>query len=299
MVSCVYTASSKKVQIFVDGKLDNVTSGVLSPNAAINAALTIGKDAAGNNYFFKGTLDDLVIFGRALNPSELIQLYNSTSSPLKGLIAFWPLDNNGKDFSGNCFHASINGTAPIKDRFGKDSAALYFDGVNSFGEVSDHSLLRLNNTDFTLSCWVKIEDYGAMLLSKRIAGADNGWQSSITPPSFNPGGVLSYGPGGGSSNGWGAKLITTNDWHMLTTVYQASTQTINFYVDGKIDKSMSGVLGANGSITTNLFIGMDPPTNSRLKGAMDDVFVLNRALTAGEISKLFVLTSFPDQKNLE
>lgn len=65
------------MKIYVDGVLKNTKTN-LSQNSIDNCVggkLTIGKLA--NSYFFKGSIDDLKIYNRALNAAEVLALYNA------------------------------------------------------------------------------------------------------------------------------------------------------------------------------------------------------------------------------
>jgi hypothetical protein len=69
------------VQIYVDAVLQpSITCYVTSTVATINTnnslPVTIGKNSAGSNRYFKGKLDDFYFYDRVLTPAEVVQLYN-------------------------------------------------------------------------------------------------------------------------------------------------------------------------------------------------------------------------------
>ena len=209
------------------------------------------------------------------------------------LIAHWAFDGNGIDSSGNGHVATLHNLSPAADRFGDPKGAYYFNGVNSFAIVEDKPDLRLNNSDFTLTAWVRLDTYGANILSKRIAGVNNGWQSSVTGTPNNLVGVLSYGPGGGSNNAWGSKVVGKGDWHLLVSVFNQESGTLSIFIDGVLDNTTSGILTPNKTISAALFIGKDEPTNSHLKGAMDDVRIYGRAFSNKEVEQFYDITKRP------
>src|SRR5260370_24161872 len=67
-------------QLFVDGQLEaekyNMTSIPIetSQNASIGARVT---SYGGNTWFFDGSLSNVQLYGRALNATETVELYNS------------------------------------------------------------------------------------------------------------------------------------------------------------------------------------------------------------------------------
>lgn len=292
MITTVYTKASGTLSIYIDGILDNTTNGILTPNAAITAPLYIGKDPATNTYQFRGSLDDIAIYGKTLSSTEIQQYYNTTKGLASDLIAYWQFDESGNDHSGNGHTATLHNLISTTDRFGNQNGAYYFNGQNAYASVVDKATLRLSNTDFTLNAWVKLDTYnashGSMIMAKRTSGVNSGWQTSISGYDSTPYGVMTYGPGGGSYNAWGSIKVSFNQWHMVTCVYKLSTQTLSIYINGVLDNSTIGVLTPNGNITAPLFIGMDPNTNTYLiKGALDDVRISGKALNTAEVLQFY------------
>lgn len=51
--------------------------------------------------------------------------------PTSGLNAYWPLDGNANDYSGNANNGAVNGATPTTDRFGNPNRAYAFNGFSS------------------------------------------------------------------------------------------------------------------------------------------------------------------------
>jgi hypothetical protein len=215
-----------------------------------------------------------------------------------GLLAFYPFNNSTKDLSGHNFNGVAYNLTSAPDRFGKANAAYSFNGTSSYIKVNDDQQLRLNNTDITLNAWVKLDDYnssfGNNVLSKHLSGSENGWAWGITGYGFYPTGVLTYGPGGGSASARGAIVINRNNWHMITSIYNLSSQKLSLYVDGVLDGVTYNIPSPNVTTNTGLYIGRDNPevpTNGYfIHGSLDDIRIYNRSLNANEVHKLFVAT---------
>lgn len=212
-----------------------------------------------------------------------------------GLIAYYPLDNNAADSSGFKNDGVSSNVTATTDRFGKANSAFSFDGSSSYIVVPDTKPLRLSNTDFTLNAWAKLASYTSPnILAKRLSpGPNTGWQWSITNSNTDTTGLLSYGPGGGSINAFGKTVVSLYQWHMMTGVYNHIDKSFVIYVDGLFDNETYGILPPNPDIATNLYIGMDDPSNTlsngSFSGSMDDIRIYNRALNSKEVLALYVL----------
>ncbi|MEN0057008.1 MAG: LamG-like jellyroll fold domain-containing protein [Mucilaginibacter sp.] len=215
-----------------------------------------------------------------------------------GLLAYYPFNNSTADISGNKNNGLAYNLTSGADRFGKANSAYYFNGSGSYIRVKDNMALRLNNTDFTLNTWTKLDNYGSTfgvnLLSKHLSGADNGWAWGITGFQIYPIGIVTYGPGGGSAFSRGVLTVGLNQWHMVTTVYSVQNQSISIYVDGVFDNITYGQPSPKGIINSDLYIGRDnpevPTDGYFVKGLLDDIRIYNRALSAADIKKLYNLT---------
>jgi len=301
MVTSVYSASTQQLSIYIDGLLDSVARGIVTPNAAVTAGLYIGRDnpaVPSDGYFFHGSMDEIRIYNKALSPAVVAQLYKE---PTKGLIAYWPLNGNANDLSGNGHNGSLNNVTPTTDRFGNANSAYYFDGVTSYISVPDSSTLRLSGGNFTLNAWIKMDStynlsYGSQIMTKRYSGANSGWTWSVTGQASSTVGVLSFGPGGGSTNAFGTKQISLNQWHMVTvtSVFTGSAQQVNIYIDGVLDNMTSGVATPNAAVTADLYIGRDNPAVPSggyfFHGSMDDLRIYGTVLDASQISQLYNAT---------
>jgi hypothetical protein len=221
------------------------------------------------------------------------------------LIAYYPFNNNSAiDSSGLGNNGTVFNTTPVADRFGTANAAFHFDGASSYISVKDNLYLRLYETDFTQNAWVKLDDYnasyGSVVIGKRIPGVANaGYTFSIggytTTPGLFTNGTVNFGPGGGTgNNAYGTKIVTLNQWHMITCIYSYANQTITIYVDGVLDNVSVNIAAPNASVGANVYIGRDDPTSTDngyfIEGTLDDIRIYNRAITPKEVQKLYNLT---------
>ena len=215
-----------------------------------------------------------------------------------GLLAYYPFNSSAADFTGHGYNGTTNNVTLVANRFGVANSAYYFDGLTSFIEVADKPELRLNNTDFTLNTWVKLEDYntsfGSAILLKRISDVNNGWNLSVRGYGGSPEGRVSFGQGGGSVMGFSNTIIGLSNWTMISCVYKLSDQKLKIYVNGLLDKTVDNLSTPNAFVTSSLYIGKDEPSilsnGYFFKGIIDDIRIYNRKLNENEITKLYNLT---------
>ena len=76
MTTVMYNAIINQVTLYIDGKADG-SIPIAAPNFISDAPMYIGADNPNvtNSYFFKGKIDDIRIYKRALRPGELQKLY--------------------------------------------------------------------------------------------------------------------------------------------------------------------------------------------------------------------------------
>ena len=181
--------------------------------------------------------------------------------PEQALVAWWPLDGNVNDLSGNNNNGINYGALSSTDRFGNDNAALLFNGStaqnsNNTTVLNDCYLHVPNfNTSFTneitVSFWINYTDNnqnpsgGHPVLVKRNSntidfdvslGTNNNFSSHL-----------------GSAGSFGdATYLPFNTWHHLALVYDGYNYKL--FIDGVLSShyTSSGTLSNNWS---DLFIG--------------------------------------------
>ena len=208
--------------------------------------------------------------------------------PTGGPAGWWTFDEGAGstafDSSGNANNCALVGTSWIS---GHSGAAISLAG-NGYGSCGASSTLAITGA-LTVAAWVKIPN-PSQYAYMRIASKKNLWNDSNGYAlSYNPGKHLLEILGSGSQSGSANVALDTSWHHVAGTI---SGGTAHLYVDGVERTSVSTVTPlAAGS--TPLFIGRDASGASSFTGAIDDLRVYPRALSASEIAALAGATTSP------
>ena len=186
------------------------------------------------------------------------------------------------DASGNGNTATlVNGPSPVAGQHGN---AVNLDGVNDQLQVPNSPSLDVSGNALTLSLWLRPASIPAdsVILGKF-------WAATMSSPFYQYGLELQSGgaipvfeigtPGGLVETSMGSRL-TLNQWSHLAVVFGGGQA--RFYVNGQLvtTKPVAASITARGNL---LRLGADANTQQFYKGAMDDLRVYNRALTALEV----------------
>ncbi|HUV66196.1 MAG TPA: LamG domain-containing protein, partial [Sedimentisphaerales bacterium] len=198
-----------------------------------------------------------------------------------GLVAYYAMDNNAEDGSGNGNHGTLQGAPQwVEGLIGK---ALQFNGGTDYVEVADAPGLDIINT-ITIAAWIKANTFGNWrgFVVKGLETAPYAMQMWGD-------GSLRFGWNYGSPPGAvGNGLVNSNgkmplgEWAHLAVTYDGST--LSFYINGGLDTQETDVSLVFGTNDEPLILGCDfPGGDEYFDGAMDDVRVYNRALSPSEV----------------
>lgn len=226
--------------------------------------------------------------------------------PPPSMAAWWPLDETSgttavdiAGFPTNGTH--VNGPTPGP---GMVAGALNFDGVNDYVQVADHPSLNFGTGNLSIDAWIKTNQSSGiqLILDKRVEAATVqgysfflgngtlGFQLGIGAGSP----ICSTGPSASCTN-WGSGAFVANgQWrHVAVTVDRSSTTGGRFYVDG-VQVATFNPTVRPGSLTNvaPLRLGSRSSTVTGLyRGAMDEVELFPRVLTAAEVRSIYLAGS--------
>ncbi|KPK50812.1 MAG: hypothetical protein AMK72_01300 [Planctomycetes bacterium SM23_25] len=290
-VAIVRDLTAGRLRWYVNGK-EIVETGTTLPRArASGASLLIG---GGNLKHFNGLIDEVGVWNRALTAREMAAVHthmSALSTVGKGLVGLWLGDGDAKDFLGR-HHGKAAGLAYTTDRHGKVRGAFLFNGRKGFVRAPDRKELDTDEA-FTLSAWVKPriwQDGDPTILAK--------WDE--TRPGFGDYyvcfdnvGRVRFGVSPGPKEYvhdpvWSESVIPKNQWTHLAATFDRGEMKL--YFNGKLDasKTSARIKHAMREEYTHddVIIGGQWHDRHIFDGAMDDVAIWSRALSAREIAQV-------------
>ena len=220
------------------------------------------------------------------------------------VIAWWPLDNDATDASGNGHHGAVVGGTV---NFGQPAAngntgfsATFPDNGHidvPFSAALNPGTQGANGSgSFTVALWANSSN-NANFNSPFTAREDNG--VSVHGPIIynNPSGNWSYwGGNAGGSGAWNAvdgPAVPLNTWQHVAITYDSGTTTRRMFIDGV--EVITSAVGMSPNALRDIHIGsgQDDGNNFFWNGNIDDVIIFDEALTAAQINDVR-LNSIPE-----
>ena len=286
------SVSTSTTSIYIDGELKQTDNHTLAMDYAPGPDFFIGKNHNGN--FFKGYLDDFRIFNRILNDTEILALYQDSTTynpPLEdGLVAYWPFDSNTDDStSNNNDGINYNGVFS-KDRYGNNNSSIYLNALDSYVEgINPGNNLPVGNSPRTFSAWIRNNQYNQYGSNIFHYGTQQ-----VAPTNFHflITDVLGLGNGYGYGVVYGSSNLIDSTWHFVTGVYEGGTERITkLYVDGKLDASGTISTEPNTILGTNWRIGRFIEGSSNFNGNIDELKVYEIPLTNQQVWDIYRATT--------
>ena len=223
--------------------------------------------------YYSQTWEDIEVFEDQTTTVD----FQLTEAP--DLVGLWHFDEGegtiAVDSSGNGNNGTIYGATRTEGKFG---SALHFDGSDDYLQVFHQESLSVTG-EITIMAWVKTtgtNSYSRIASKKNGHYAQDGYELLYCPDILILGGLpdFDYAVGSGYS--------PDGEWHHIAGVIKGTTGTL--YFDGEevtTDPSVSPL----STTTHDLFIGRAEwtDTNYWFNGAIDEVKIYNRALSAEEI----------------
>ena len=202
------------------------------------------------------------------------------------------LDDSPNDLSGNGNNGTyVNGTATVADSdptYG-GSRAYNFDGTDDYIRVPKANFAFLIETNsFSQSAWVRSDATGQRtFIGGDIAGTKKGTALyQDTPGTLR--GVRAKGSSGYSPSTASSTAVPASQWTHFAWVVDDTTSTL--YMNGVQVYQETGTFVTNtGPLTDDILVGCYSANGTRysfLDGLMDDVRILDCAITQSEITHL-------------
>jgi hypothetical protein len=325
----VYDAGAQQATYYIDGKLDS-TATVTNAAAAFTAPYFLGQYDTSSNYKWNGSIAQAAFYPSALSLSQVSAHYaaagyaptpapsatplpspsptpagtpapspspSPTTSPVPsysgtivndGPLQYLQLEDasgaTAADSSGNGQNGSYTGAVtfgaagPLR---GESSTAITLSGGTSSAGVLVPNPNVAAGGSYSLEIWVNpnaspnymtIWGYNT---SHRLLLSSNGLLLTQLSGNF-----FSHG------------ALARNAWHQVVFVYDASTQTASYYVDGKLDSSAQ-VPAASAAFTSAYYLGQyDTSTSYKWNGSLGQFAFYRSALSASQIAAHYAAAGY-------
>ncbi len=212
-----------------------------------------------------------------------------------GLVGWWTFDGpdiltNVADKSGSGNNGSlIHGGSGTTTAPGKVGQALSFDGTDDY---VDTSFALSANQSFSYSAWFYTRALDPVNDRMQIMGDDdvNGAGTNHGAAIFAmDSGNIQFSISDGSLNRQNVTLsvpIVFNRWYHVVLVYDYANNILRSYIDG-VARDTVGSTGFTPDAAGDWEIGRSQNNYYYVNGAVDDVRVYSRALSAAEVLRLY------------
>jgi Concanavalin A-like lectin/glucanases superfamily len=205
-----------------------------------------------------------------------------------GLVAYYPLDGNAKDASGNGYDATNNNVSWETNRAGIASAAGFFNGASSYILLPASLVNLMSGTNpMTISAWVETSPAAASGGNKTIVDIGEATQNNMFGI-LSQLGVFVYSGFGGTYDVDSGVSIADNSWHQCVASFDGTN--LSLYVDGVF--AIASPIVSN-RVNTRGTIGIRADLADEFwNGGIDDVRIYNRSLSSNEVAELYADETF-------
>lgn len=205
-----------------------------------------------------------------------------------GLQAWYAFNGNTNDGSGNGYNGTAYGATLTYDRFGNANRAYYFDGSGDYIGLGNPAGLSFTG-QITVAAWIRPDVIKGAGINRNIVA--HGYGGSPTKEVYfriaNDG---QYEMGSYVQNGqtgraeYIAPLTDQGNWIHLAGLYDGTFWRL--YRNG-VEVASKQIVTGSVQVSANWAIGAAGYGDDRFfTGAIDDVRIYNRALSAAEINEL-------------
>jgi hypothetical protein len=229
---------------------------------------------------FKGSIDEVRIWNYARTAQQIKDNFNRVLKPQTGLIAYYKLDGNALDSSGNGNHGTVNGGVSwsVDGRVNDVSQVAEFMPASNTTISTTLNHLSQTRTTYSMEAFVWLNGTtGAHQVP--LGHNNNGNYISATNNNILAP-FCSFVIDGTQRTVYASRTLPLNTWHHIVSTYNGTT--IRLYVNGVEVNSLN--IAGSLSITGNpIRIGSFDPTACIVNGKISYCRVWDKALTQQEI----------------
>ena len=210
-----------------------------------------------------------------------------------GLVAYYPLNGNANDASGNGYNATSFNVAWGTNRFGFVSSSGQFDGISSFAMLPSTLVNLMSGTNpMSISTWVTAPPSVTNGLNNAIIeiGGSTSHEGTgmfgMAEQSGHygvPPGMFFYSEFGSTYDVYSDTPICDNSWHQCVALFDGTN--LSLYVDG-VFKSTRAIVSNRLNTRGTIGIRVDL-AGEYWNGGISDIRIYNRALLSNEVQNLY------------
>lgn len=202
---------------------------------------------------------------------------NGTTAP----FAYYPLDGNVQDYSGNGHDAAKEGTQPAADARGEANKAYRFSSGSDIIYVNNSSTLNFQNK-ITLSFWVTLDAVPEECFILSHGSWEERWKVSVTPTKKLRWTIKTSS---GTKDLDSSFPLELNHYYHFAVVYTG--YSMELYADGELDTFIAntGLMSTTAKAITFGRKDVAEPAYY-LRGSLDEVRIYDKALAPDEIATL-------------
>lgn len=318
----VMTWDKTNVRGYINGSLEKVYPVSTITNDIVGSSLMLGRSTIEvPSRSYTGIIQDFRIYSTALSAKDVKELYQTratldeggnlsvmgvnyggnaveiaTNGVLNakdfsevgitdGLVAWYPLNGNARDYTMNRNDGTVNGASVAE---GLGQSCYSFDGVDDLIESSNSE--ALNQTEsFSLSVWIKPFSFPSFstVLAK---GRSSTWFLTNYVLGLSKNKIRFKGTFSNNIELDSQIVLIENSWYNIVCTYDNDLKASRIFINSIKDNNESLNGKTPTSVNEPLFIGVQGKLYSPFKGLIQDVRIYNRALDPKEIKILYDLT---------
>jgi hypothetical protein len=253
----------------------------------------IGDNPDAPGRFWNGLIDDVAIWGRALQPAEIEEIWNGGEGKSiaelvapkleEGLVGYWPFDENLLDTAGG-HHGAGRGSDLITFADGRFGSGIVLDGVDQFVEITGgaESDFDFAGQSMSVSAWFKVGSFDTNWQALVAKGEGGNWRTHRR--SDGSGMAFSAGPGNNDTPDSGVDVNDGTLHHLVAVARDGEGSEL--WIDGVLVATTDNTAMEDNDM--RVLIGDNPDAPGRFwNGLIDDVAIWGRALQPAEIEEIW------------
>jgi len=292
-----YSSGSFSLQMYFDGNSVGTTTGSAGTNQvnfSYNSYIGSLGQNVNNSRYFDGQIDEVAIFNRALNTTEIAALYDSTGSNIRpsnliasnlNPIAYYPLGEQAQ----NTGYLSATGNEWQFPNGVLQDYVIDFDSTSPGDAITSNTSGITGNTARTVSFWYNIGISSSAMIPFSLGGINDTNSNSQFAYCINRQDSLTtaaiFGRGGNDISPITVPATNDSKWHNVIITYTGSTLAL--YIDGS---NITLPSQPSSYATTDGFKigGWSEADNRLFDGQLSNVAIWNTAITdSAQIAKIY------------